>query len=103
MNRRLINAAALATATPRNSALLTRPWCIAKRDTAVTATGAAISSESPNPMAVIIREHEQKLRPGERLPLKHAILPSMLGSMALQQCLQMGLVRYRFLVFQKTG
>jgi SAM-dependent methyltransferase len=40
---------------------------------------------------------------GERLPLKHAILPSMLGSMALQQCLQMGLVRYRFLVFQKTG
>lgn len=40
---------------------------------------------------------------GERLPSQHAILPSMLGSMALQQCLHMGLVRYRFLVFQKTG
>ncbi len=40
---------------------------------------------------------------GERLPLKHAILPSMLGSMALQQCLHMGLVRYCFLVFQKSG
>jgi SAM-dependent methyltransferase len=40
---------------------------------------------------------------GERLPLKHAILPSMLGSMALQQCLHLGLISYRFLVFQKTA
>ena len=39
---------------------------------------------------------------GERLPIKHAIVPSMLGSMALQQCLQMKIVEYRFLVFEKA-
>jgi len=39
---------------------------------------------------------------GEHLPIKHAILPSMLGSMALQQCLHMGIIEYRFLVFEKT-
>ena len=39
---------------------------------------------------------------GNLLPIKHAILPSMLGSMALQQCLHMGIVEYRFLVFEKT-
>jgi tocopherol O-methyltransferase len=38
---------------------------------------------------------------GKLLPIKHAILPSMLGSMALQQCLHMGIVEYRFLVFEK--
>ena len=38
---------------------------------------------------------------GNLLPIKHAILPSMLGSMALQQCLHMGIVDYRFLVFEK--
>ncbi len=38
---------------------------------------------------------------GEKLPLKHAIVPSMLGSMALQQCLHMKIVEYRFLVFEK--
>lgn len=38
---------------------------------------------------------------GEHLPIKHAILPSMLGSMALQQCLHMGMIEYRFLVFEK--
>ena len=38
---------------------------------------------------------------GNLLPIKHAILPSMLGSMALQQCLHMGVVEYRFLVFEK--
>ena len=40
---------------------------------------------------------------GERLPMKHAILPSMLGSMALQQCLKMGCIRYRLMSFEKTG
>lgn len=40
---------------------------------------------------------------GNLLPIKHAILPSMLGSMALQQCLHMGIVEYRFLVFEKLG
>ncbi|MBE0669883.1 MAG: class I SAM-dependent methyltransferase [Anaerolineales bacterium] len=40
---------------------------------------------------------------GEKLPIKHAILPSMLGSMALQQCLHMKIVEYRFLVFEKNG
>ncbi|MBC7877169.1 MAG: class I SAM-dependent methyltransferase [Anaerolineales bacterium] len=38
---------------------------------------------------------------GNLLPIKHAILPSMLGSMALQQCLYMKIVEYRFLVFEK--
>lgn len=38
---------------------------------------------------------------GNLLPIKHAILPSMLGSMALQQCLAMKIVEYRFLVFEK--
>ncbi len=38
---------------------------------------------------------------GNHLPIEHAILPSMLGSMALQQCLHMGIVEYRFLVFEK--
>ncbi len=39
---------------------------------------------------------------GNLLPIKHAILPSMLGSMALQQCLYMKIVEYRFLVFEKS-
>lgn len=38
---------------------------------------------------------------GERLPIRHAIVPSMLGSMALQQCLFMKVVEYRMLVFEK--
>ena len=38
---------------------------------------------------------------GEKLPIKHAIVPSMLGSMALQQCLHMKIVEYRFFVFEK--
>lgn len=39
---------------------------------------------------------------GERLPLRHPIVPGMVGSLALQQCLQMGLVEYRWLVFERT-
>ena len=39
---------------------------------------------------------------GEKLPTKHAIVPSMLGSMALQQCLSMNVVEYRMLVFEKN-
>lgn len=39
---------------------------------------------------------------GEKLPIKHAIVPSMLGSMALQQCLHIKIVEYRFFVFEKT-
>ena len=38
---------------------------------------------------------------GKHLPLNHAILPSMLGSMALQQCLYLKVIEYRFLVFEK--
>ncbi|MCK6582436.1 MAG: class I SAM-dependent methyltransferase [Anaerolineales bacterium] len=38
---------------------------------------------------------------GEKLPIKHVIVPSMLGSMALQQCLHMKVVEYRMLVFEK--
>ena len=40
---------------------------------------------------------------GEKLPIKHTIVPSMLGSMALQQCLHMKIVEYRFLVFEKNS
>jgi len=40
---------------------------------------------------------------GNHVPIKHPILPSMLGSMALQQCLHMGVIKYRFLVFTKPG
>lgn len=43
------------------------------------------------------------LRVGRALPIKHAILPSMLGSMALQQCLHMGIIQYGFLVFEKQA
>lgn len=39
---------------------------------------------------------------GSRLPLRHPIVPSMLGSMALQQCLRLGLIDYRWLVFEKS-
>ncbi len=39
---------------------------------------------------------------GQRVPAFHPIVPSMLGSMALQQCLKMGWVEYRFLVFEKS-
>jgi cyclopropane fatty-acyl-phospholipid synthase-like methyltransferase len=41
------------------------------------------------------------LKVGQKIPLRHAILPSMLGSMALQQCLQAGVVQYCFVVFEK--
>jgi cyclopropane fatty-acyl-phospholipid synthase-like methyltransferase len=40
---------------------------------------------------------------GKLIPRFHAIVPSMLGSMALQQCLKMGIVEYHFLVFEKLG
>ena len=39
---------------------------------------------------------------GNHLPIQHAILPSMLGSMALQQCLHDKIIEYRFLVFEKV-
>lgn len=39
---------------------------------------------------------------GEKLPVKHAIVPSMLGSMGLQQCLYMKVIEYRMLVFEKN-
>lgn len=38
---------------------------------------------------------------GEKLPIQHAIVPSMLGSMSLQQCLYMKVVEYRLLIFEK--
>lgn len=41
------------------------------------------------------------LRLAEQLPARHAIVPSMVGSLALQHCLQLGLVRYQWLVFEK--
>jgi cyclopropane fatty-acyl-phospholipid synthase-like methyltransferase len=39
---------------------------------------------------------------GGRLPHRHPILPSMLGSMALQQCLKAGWIEYRWMVFVKN-
>lgn len=41
------------------------------------------------------------LRLGQRLPAWHAIVPSMVGSLALQQCLRAGWITYRLLVFTK--
>ncbi len=41
------------------------------------------------------------LAAGRRLPVRHAILPSLLGSLALQQCLRDGLIVYRALVFER--
>ena len=38
---------------------------------------------------------------GNKLPHNHPIVPSMLGSIALQQCLQAGWIEYRWLVFEK--
>lgn len=38
---------------------------------------------------------------GKKIPARHPIVSSMLGSLALQQCLKMGIVDYRFLVFEK--
>lgn len=40
-------------------------------------------------------------RIGKRLPQDHPIFPSMLGSMALQQCLKGGWIKYGWLVFEK--
>lgn len=39
---------------------------------------------------------------GNKLPQDHPIVPSMLGSMALQQCLKAGWIEYRWLVFEKN-
>lgn len=49
----------------------------------------------PDPLARLLRYL------GNALPITHAILPSMLGSMALQQCLHAKIIEYRFLVFEK--
>jgi tocopherol O-methyltransferase len=38
---------------------------------------------------------------GNKLPHDHPIVPSMLGSIALQQCLKAGWIEYRWLVFEK--
>jgi SAM-dependent methyltransferase len=43
------------------------------------------------------------LAAGHRLPICHTIVPSMTGSLALQHCLKLGLVQYRFLVFEKQN
>lgn len=40
---------------------------------------------------------------GNKLPHDHPIVPSMLGSIALQQCLQAGWIEYRWLVFEKSN
>lgn len=40
---------------------------------------------------------------GDKLPLRHPLATSMIGSMALQQCLQSGWLGYHLLVFEKTG
>ena len=51
----------------------------------------------PDAIALIL------LRVGQRLPIQHTLLPSSLGSMALQQCLQSGLTQYRWLVFERDS
>jgi len=39
---------------------------------------------------------------GDKFPKDHPIVPSMLGSMALQQCLKAGWIEYRWKMFQKN-
>jgi sarcosine/dimethylglycine N-methyltransferase len=46
---------------------------------------------------------EVLLAAGRRLPVWHASVPSMLGSMALQQCLRAGWITYRALAFERAG
>jgi cyclopropane fatty-acyl-phospholipid synthase-like methyltransferase len=41
------------------------------------------------------------LKVGVKLPLRHAIWSSLMGSLALQHCLNAGLVEYRMLVFER--
>lgn len=43
------------------------------------------------------------LKLGQSLRLDHAIVPSMLGSLALQQCLRAGWIQYRALTFEREG
>ncbi len=43
------------------------------------------------------------LAAGHRLPIRHTSVPSMTGSLALQHCLKLGLVQYRFLVSEKQN
>lgn len=46
---------------------------------------------------------ELALALGRRLPSGHAFIPSMVGSLALQQCLRAGWVAYHFLIFEKPA
>jgi tocopherol O-methyltransferase len=39
---------------------------------------------------------------GDKFPKDHPIVPSMLGSMALQQCLKAGWIEYRWKMFQRN-
>jgi SAM-dependent methyltransferase len=43
------------------------------------------------------------LKAGRRLPFRHTSVPSLVGSLALRHCLKLGLVQYRFLVFEKQA
>jgi len=43
------------------------------------------------------------LKNGFKLPLRHAIWGSLLGSLALQHCLKAGLVEYHLLVFERQA
>jgi hypothetical protein len=88
---------------------LVRPWCAHRR------ANQAICKHTSTQPHQERRTHSPYLRLrnlpdflastllflGEKLPIKHAIVPSMLGSMALQQCLYMKVVEYRFLGFEK--
>lgn len=51
----------------------------------------------PNPLAHFA------LRLGEKFSGVHAIVPSSLGSIALQQALRDGVIEYRFMVFEYVG
>jgi cyclopropane fatty-acyl-phospholipid synthase-like methyltransferase len=51
----------------------------------------------PNPLARLA------LRVGEKFRGVHAIVPSSLGSIALQQALRDGVIEYRFMVFEYDG
>ncbi len=70
------------------------------------AVGLRLVSDTPFTQWLRLRTLPQTLakwliRLTRALPLRHEIAPSMIGSLALQHCLKLGLIDYRFLVFER--
>lgn len=70
------------------------------------AVGLHLVSDTPFSQWLRLRTLPQALakwliRLTRALPLRHEIVPSMIGSLALQHCLRLGVIDYRFLVFER--